>query len=85
MNQLGPTIKEADAAYNRGDFPTARKLAQTVLKDESLDPTEDPTEDPTDVAVARQILKAIDFDPIAAVGFGVTLFLLVFISIKFLV
>ena len=76
MSHTHARLKEADDAYARGDFPTAREAARTVLAAKSLSKE--------DADTARQIIKAIDFDPIAAVGFGITLFLLIFLGIKFL-
>ena len=76
MSRTRAKLKQADDAYAKGDFPTAKAAAETALTDESLSKE--------DADTARQILKAIDFDPIAAVGFGITLFLLIFLGIKFL-
>ena len=70
------SLNDAEAAYVKGDFVAAKKAAQSALGDDSL-----PKEK---AAAANGILKAIEFDPIVTVAFGVTLFILVFLAIKFL-
>ncbi|MBN2530251.1 MAG: hypothetical protein JXR76_27925 [Deltaproteobacteria bacterium] len=76
MNRADKELKVADSAYITGNFKVARDAATQILDNEE-------STDDQKIA-ARQILKSIEFDPVAAVGFGITLFVLLFLSIKFL-
>ena len=76
MSPSNPKLNESEAAYEKGDFPAAKKAAQSALEDKSLIEEK--------AAAAKGILKAIEFDPVVAVAFGVTLFILAFLAIKFL-
>ncbi|MBN2341456.1 MAG: hypothetical protein JXX29_07285 [Deltaproteobacteria bacterium] len=76
---MNKKISEIDTAYRRGDFSTARKQSAALL-DES---TDTPLNEKQKIKV-QQIKRAVDTDPIAAVAFGVTLFVLIFISMKYL-
>lgn len=69
-------IKVVESAYQRGDFVEARNSARTLLTS--------PTLKEKDKTRLQQILTAISADPFATLGFGVTVFLMLFISIKYL-
>lgn len=65
-----------DNAYQKGDFKKAKQLAEQILKTTSDD-------DPKNKH-AHSVLRAIYADPAVSVSFGVTLFILLFLTLKYL-
>jgi hypothetical protein len=69
-------IREASKAYAKGDFPSAIQMAREVLNADS--------QSEKNIKKARNIIRAIEIDPAVALVFGITLFVMLFLSIKFL-
>jgi hypothetical protein len=76
MTASDKQIREASNAYAKGNFPAATQGARDILRASSQ--TEENTKK------AKNIIRAIEIDPVVLLAFGITLFVMTFLSIKFL-